>query len=121
MQNFLRLHLATSWLELPVSMMLSEFLNWKQASLVGGQSLKRQGSKLMLTNLRNASYFDNLRVRKISSSKRLQVRIMQISQTFGQNLLVEKILLAKFCEWIKKLTLSPERCKKIKESKSLEM
>ena len=30
---------------------------------------------------------DNLRVRKIASSKR--VRIMQISQTFGKNLLVQ--------------------------------
>ena len=34
------------------------------------------------------SKFDNLRVRKISTSKRLRVRIMQISQTFGMNLLV---------------------------------
>ena len=39
---------------------------------------------------------------------------MQISQTFGKNLLVvspvlllEKILLAKLCKWIKKLTSSP--------------
>ena len=32
---------------------------------------------------------DNLRVRKIASSKRLRVRIMQISQTFGKNLLVQ--------------------------------
>ena len=56
-------------------------------------------------------------MRKISTSKHLQVRIMQISQTFGKNLyfasgltslLVEKILLAKLCKWIKKLTSSPE-------------
>ena len=46
----------------------------------------------------------------------MQVRIMQISQTFRKNLLVvsgglsllvEKILLAKLCKWIKKLTSSP--------------
>ena len=30
----------------------------------------------MLTNSQNASDFDNLRVRKISTSKRLQVRII---------------------------------------------
>ena len=42
----------------------------------------------MLVNSQNASYFDNLQVRKIASSKRLPVRIMQISQTFGKNLLV---------------------------------
>ena len=67
----------------------------------------QQGSKLTLANSQSASYFDNLRVRKTSTSKRLRVRIMQISQTFGKNLLVVKFLLAKLCKWIKKLTSSP--------------
>ena len=39
-----------------------------------------QGSKLTLANSLNASVFDNLRVRKISTSKRLRVRIIHTSQ-----------------------------------------
>ena len=38
----------------------------------------------MLTNSQNASDFDNLRVRKISTSKLLRVRIIHVSQTFGE-------------------------------------
>ena len=44
-----------------------------------------QGSKLTLANLQNASDFDNLRVRKLSTSKRLRVRIIHVSQTFGES------------------------------------
>ena len=47
-----------------------------------------QGSKLTLANSQNVSDFDNLRVRKISTSKRLRVRIIHVSQTKGNNLLV---------------------------------
>ena len=47
-----------------------------------------QGSKLTLANSQNASDFDDLRVRKISTSKRLLVRIINVSQTKGNNLLV---------------------------------
>ena len=72
-----------------------------------------QGSKLTLAYSQNASAFDNLRVRKIATSKRLRVRIIHVYQTFGKNLLVispvcqqEKILLAKLCKWTKKLTSS---------------
>ena len=73
-----------------------------------------QGSKLTLANSQNASDFDNLRVRKISTSKRLRVRIIHVSQTKGNNLLVvspvcqrKKILLAKLCKCTKKITSSP--------------
>ena len=73
-----------------------------------------QGSKLTLANSQNASDFDNLRVRKISTSKRLRVRIIHVSQTKGNNLLVvspvcqrRKILLAKLCKCTKKITSSP--------------
>ena len=74
-----------------------------------------QGSKLTLTNSQNASDFDNVRVRKISTSKRLRVRIIHVSQTKGKNLLVvspvcqqRKILLAKLCKCTKQLTSSPD-------------
>ena len=74
----------------------------------------QQGSKLTLANSQNASDFDNLRVRKISPSKRLRVRIIHVSQTKGNNLLVvspvcqrKKILLAKLCKCTKKITSSP--------------
>ena len=73
-----------------------------------------QGSKLTLANSQNASDFDNLRVRKISTSKRLRVRIIHVSQTKGNKLLVvspvcqwKKILLAKLCKCTKKITSSP--------------
>ena len=47
------------------------------------------------------------------SSKRLQVKIIHVSQTFGKNLLAKwshkfasgKFSLAKLCEWTEKLTL----------------
>ena len=64
-------------------------------------------------NLQNACDFDNQQVRKISTGKRLRLRIIHVSQAFGENLLVvtsllvEKFLLAKLCKWSKKLTLSP--------------
>ena len=73
-----------------------------------------QGSKLTLANSQNPSDFDKLR--KISTSKRLRVRINHVSQTFGNefaggltNLLVEKILLAKLCQWSRseQLTSNP--------------
>ena len=60
------------------------FLNqFEDRGLIGGQ-----GSKVTLANSQNASDFDNLRVRKISTSKRLRVRIIHVSQTKGNNLLV---------------------------------
>ena len=43
---------------------------------------KNQGSKLTHTNSQNAKDFDNLRVTKISTNKRLRVRIIHLSQTF---------------------------------------
>ena len=58
----------------------------------------------MVVDLQNAGYFVNLHMRKISTSKRLRVRIIHVSQTFGKNLLVETILLAKLCKWTEKLT-----------------
>ena len=76
-----------------------------------------QGSKLTLANSQNASDFDNLRVRKISTSKRLRVRIIHVSQTKGNNLLVvspvcqrKKILVPKLCKCTKKITSSPVNC-----------
>ena len=42
-----------------------------------------QGSKLTLANSQNVSDFDNLRVRKISTSKHVRVRIIHVSQTRG--------------------------------------
>ena len=76
-------------------------------------------------NANSQSYFENLRVRKISTNKRLRVGIMQISQTFGQNLLqcgltnllVEKILMAKIFKWIKNLTSSLNVCKGAKRAR----
>ena len=64
-----------------------------------------QGSKLTLANLENASYFGNLPVKKISTSKCLRVRIMQISQTFEKNLLVVSTV-CQWKKWIKMLTSS---------------
>ena len=61
------------------------------------------------------SDFDNLRVRKISTSKRSQVKIIHVSQTFGKNLLVvasscysKKLLLTNLCKGTKKFTSSPD-------------
>ena len=47
-----------------------------------------QGSKLKLANWQNASDFVNLRVRKISTSKRLLVRIIHVSQTCSREVVV---------------------------------
>ena len=55
---------------------------------VFGAAWLSQGSKLTLVNSQNASDFDNLRVRKISTSKRLRVRIIHVSQIKGNKLLV---------------------------------
>ena len=49
-----------------------------------------QGSKLTLANSHNASDFDNLRVRKISTSKRLLFRIMYVSQTCSRKVVAVK-------------------------------
>ena len=46
---------------------------------------KNQGSKLTHTNSQNANDFDNLRVTKISTNKRLRVRTIHVSQTFGES------------------------------------
>ena len=47
---------------------------------------KNQGSKLIThTNSQNANDFDNLRVTKISTNKRLRVRIIHVSQTLGES------------------------------------
>ena len=59
-----------------------------------------QGSKLTLANSQNASAFDNLRVRKIATSKRLRVRIIHVYQTIGKNLLV----ISPVCQQKKNLT-----------------
>ena len=62
---------------------------------------RTQGSKLALANSQNASNFDNLRMRKISTSKRLQVRISMSPKQREQfasditSLLVEKYLTCK--------------------------
>ena len=73
-----------------------------------------QGSKLTHTNLQNVSDFDNLQARTKSTSKPLRVRIIHVSQTFGEScsnshqFASGKILLTKLCKWTKKLTLSPD-------------
>ena len=62
-----------------------------------------QGSKLMLANSQNVGDFDNLRVRKISTSKCLRVRIIHVSQTKGENLLTVtdvSITCAVFIFWV---------------------
>ena len=67
-----------------------------------------QGLKVPLANSQNASDINNLRLRKISTSKRLRVRIIHVLQTFGKNLLVEKLSLEKLSKRTKKLTSSPD-------------
>ena len=52
------------------------------------QGLKLYTSGLKINALQNASDFDNLQERKISTSKGLRVRIIHVSQTKGTNLLV---------------------------------
>ena len=79
------------------------------------QILSKQGSTLTLPNSQIASDFDKLWVKKITTSKRLQVRIIHVSQSLFwkefasglTSLLVEKNLLAKLCRWTEKLTSSP--------------
>ena len=51
-------------------------------------SISGQCSSLTGLEIRNASDFDNLRVRKTSTSKHLRVGIIHVSQTKGKNLLV---------------------------------
>ena len=70
---------------------------------------------LRLARSQNASDCDNLRVRKISTSKRLRVRIIHVSKTFGKNLLVvspvcywKNVLLVKLCKWTEKITSSSD-------------
>ena len=46
---------------------------------------KNQGSKLTHKKSQNANDFDNLRVTKISTNKRFRVRIIHVSQTFGES------------------------------------
>ena len=61
----------------------------------------------------NASDFDNLQVKEMSTSKHLRVRIIHVSKAKGKNLLVVslvasgKILPAKICKCTEKLTSSP--------------
>ena len=47
-----------------------------------------RAKKLTLANSQHAIDFDNLQVRKTSTSKRLRVGIIHVSQTKGKNLLV---------------------------------
>ena len=72
------------------------------------------GSKLTLANSQNASNFDyNLRVRKVSTSKRLRVTITHVSETKGNYLPVEKKSYKQnFSKCTKKLTSSPARSQK---------
>ena len=49
--------------------------------------IKIQGLKLTLANSQNVSDFDNLQVRKISTSKLSRVRIIHVCQTFGESCL----------------------------------
>lgn len=49
------------------------------------------GLEINARKLQNASDFDNLRVRKISSSKCLQARIIHVSQIFGESCLKARI------------------------------
>ena len=46
---------------------------------------KNKGSKLTHKKSQNANDFDNLRVTKISTNKRLRVRTTHVSQTFGES------------------------------------
>ena len=46
---------------------------------------KNQGSTLTHKKSQNANDFDNLRVTKISTNKRLRVRTIHVSQTFGES------------------------------------
>ena len=65
----------------------------------------------MFTSSQNARDFDNLRVKKMSTSKRLQIRIIHDSQTKGSNgptsFLVEKNLTGKTLQVHLKVHLEP--------------
>ena len=65
-------------------------LKWRLPAvlLLRGGRAGDQGLILTLANSQNASDFDNLRVKKISTSKRFRVRIIHVSQTKGKNLLL---------------------------------
>ena len=78
-------------------------LFWRDPYLVSHPGLKINTRKVPKLN---ASYFDNLQVRKYQ----LANLCTQISQMFGNShqFANGKILLAKLCKWIKKLTLSPD-------------
>ena len=74
--------------------MMHMILVWKLEVLSKGPYLRpvhctrcarSQGSKLTLANSQNASDFGNLRVRKISTGKPLRVRIIHVSQAFGES------------------------------------
>ena len=51
-----------------------------------------QGLKLKLANWQNASDFVNLRVRKISTSKRLLVKIIHVSQKCSREVVVVRTM-----------------------------
>ena len=109
--------------------------NWKKGQVIGslkqiaGSKKKNQfllyskrsnhifiiempGSKLMLANSENATDFENLWVRKISTYKRLRVRVIHVSQQLFKkgkefasdltSLQEEKMFLAKLCKCRKK-------------------
>ena len=61
--------------------------------------LMTAGATLTLAKSQNASDFDNLRVRKTSTGKRLRVRIIHVSPKKGKNLLVVSTV----CQWKKNL------------------
>ena len=103
-QPLSRLQLIKSLLFIDLNFILKEIPLWGSLiihSITGGTpffrriSLMRQtplsptrDSKLNLVNSQNASAFNNLRVRKISTCKRLQVRIIHVYQTLGKNVQV---------------------------------
>ena len=91
--------------------MYSCTLSWQQYHVSYFNNQNLQGSKLMFTSSQNARDFDNLRVKKRSTSKRLQVRIIHVSQTKGNNgltsFLVEKNLTSKNLQVHLKVNLEP--------------
>ena len=83
------------WKILAASVRIEISCLWPQKTLAGNLMIIYitayvlvQGLKLTLANSQNASDFDNLRVRKIFTCKRLRVRIIHVSQTKENNLLV---------------------------------
>ena len=75
-----------------------------------------QGSKLTQTCKMGVILISCERIRKISTSKHLPVRIIHVSQTFGKNFVVSPVCLwkksywpkMKLCKWTEKLTSSPD-------------